>query len=145
MYSKEEEPEPIVTDSSRKCQRKRGRRGRRRKYVRNNTNDECRKAEGDETAKELRASLPTTMSSHASSSRSDDETQDWLMLSTLLTRWCCVCSVQFGSPKMVTTMIRQVITERQNEMDAIRRKNGIFIRTNNFALITTIEKLQCLQ
>ena len=77
----------------------------------------------------------------ASSSRSDDETQEWLMLSTLLINWCFVCSVQFGSPKMVTTMIRRVISERLNGTGAIRRKTGIFIRTNELALITTIAYL----
>ena len=39
---------------------------------------------------------------------------------------------------MVTTMIRRVITERLKEIGAIRRKTGIFIRTNDLALITTI-------
>ena len=34
------------------------------------------KGRADETAKELRASLPITTCSHASSSRSDDETQE---------------------------------------------------------------------
>ena len=51
------------------------------------------------------------------------------MISTLLIRWCYVCSVLFCSPKMVTTMIRRVITERLNETGAARGKIGIFIRT----------------
>ena len=96
------------------------------------------KRRADETAKELGASLPSTLSSRASSSRSDDETQEWLMLSTLLIRWCYACSVQFGSPKMVTTISRRVISERLNGTGAIRRKTGIFIRINELALITTI-------
>ena len=53
-----------------------------------------KKRRADETAKELRALLPKTTSSHANPSRSDDETQKWLVLSTLLIRWCHVCSAQ---------------------------------------------------
>ena len=96
------------------------------------------KRRADETAKELRASPPITIFSHAISSQSDDERQVWLMLATLLIRWCYVCSVQSGSPKMVTTMIRRVITERLNEIGAVRRKTVIFIRTNDLGLITTL-------
>ena len=93
------------------------------------------KRKADETAKELRASLPFSASSHASSSRSDFEGQEWLMRSTLSIRWRYVCSVPFGSPKKIITMIRRVITERQNETEAIRRKTGIL---NDLALITTV-------
>ena len=66
------------------------------------------------------------------------------MLSTLSIRWCYVCSVLFGSPKKVTTMIRRVITERLNEIGAIRRKTRIFVRTNDLAFITTFVLLWCL-
>ena len=51
---------------------------------------------------------------------------------------CCACFVPFGSPKMVTTMTCRIITERTNEIRGRRRKTGIFIRTNDLALITII-------
>ena len=38
--------------------------------------------------------MPITTVSHATSSRSADERQEWLMLSALSTRWCYLCSVQ---------------------------------------------------
>ena len=42
-----------------------------------------------------------------------------------------------GRQKKVTTTIRRVITERLNEIGAIRRKTTFFVRTNDLALTTT--------
>ena len=130
-------PEPTATDASQKCKRKRGRRGTRRENIRTNTiYENSGKRRADETAKELRASLPITTSSRANSSRFVHKMQKCYMLLTLLIRWCHVCSAQSGSQEMVTTMIRRVITARLKEIGAIRRKTDIFIRTNEVALFT---------
>ena len=93
-------PEPTATDSSQKCKRNEGEDERDGKISEKNAENGRR---ADETAKELRASLPRTTSSHANPPRSDYKRQEWLMLSTLSIRWCHVCSAQ--------SMICRVISE----------------------------------
>ena len=69
------------------------------------------KSEGErKPAKELWASYTETISPHASSSRSDDERQEWLVLSLLSIRWCHECSVLFGSQRMVTSSRHRTTT-----------------------------------
>ena len=61
----------------------------------------------DETAKEFWVVFFKTTVSYGSASRSDDETQEWLTLSTLWIFLCCACSAQTGSPEMIITIFAQ--------------------------------------